>query len=132
MGKITGFLEFEREERDYEPVADRIKHWREFVLPLPEDENRKQAARCMDCGIPYCHGTVTITGAAMVSGSTFQFSFTSTPGGSFTILSSSNPGQPVGSWTVIGSATEVSPGQYQFSNAPPASTPQQFYRVRSP
>jgi glutamate synthase (NADPH/NADH) small chain len=64
MGKITGFLEFEREERDYEPVADRIKHWREFVLPLAEDENRKQAARCMDCGIPYCHGTVTITGAA--------------------------------------------------------------------
>jgi glutamate synthase (NADPH/NADH) small chain len=63
MGKITGFLEFEREERDYEPVADRIKHWREFVLPLAEEENRKQAARCMDCGIPYCHGTVTITGA---------------------------------------------------------------------
>jgi glutamate synthase (NADPH/NADH) small chain len=63
MGKITGFLEYERTERDYEPVEERIKHWREFVLPLSEDENRKQAARCMDCGIPYCHGTVTISGA---------------------------------------------------------------------
>ena len=57
MGKITGFLEFERDDRDYEPVEERIKHWREFVLPLPEDETKKQAARCMDCGIPYCHGS---------------------------------------------------------------------------
>jgi glutamate synthase (NADPH/NADH) small chain len=55
MGKITGFLEFERGDRDYEPVEERVKHWREFVLPLPEEDNKKQAARCMDCGIPYCH-----------------------------------------------------------------------------
>ena len=55
MGKITGFLEYEREERHYEPVEQRIKHWREFVRPLPEAETKKQAARCMDCGIPYCH-----------------------------------------------------------------------------
>jgi glutamate synthase (NADPH) small chain len=55
MGKITGFLEYERDDRDYQPVEQRIKHWREFVLPLPEAENKKQAARCMDCGIPYCH-----------------------------------------------------------------------------
>jgi len=55
MGKITGFLEIEREDRDYAPVEERIKHWREFVLPLPESETREQAARCMDCGIPYCH-----------------------------------------------------------------------------
>jgi glutamate synthase (NADPH/NADH) small chain len=64
MGKITGFMEYEREDRDYEPVAERVKHWREFVLPLLEADTRTQAARCMDCGIPYCHGTVTITGAA--------------------------------------------------------------------
>jgi glutamate synthase (NADPH/NADH) small chain len=57
MGKITGFLEYERTDRDYEPVETRIRHWREFVLPLPEAETRTQAARCMDCGIPYCHGT---------------------------------------------------------------------------
>ncbi len=55
MGKITGFLEYEREDRHYEPVEERIKHWREFVRPLPEEENKKQAARCMDCGVPYCH-----------------------------------------------------------------------------
>jgi glutamate synthase (NADPH/NADH) small chain len=55
MGKVTGFLEFERNERDYEPVEQRIRHWREFVLPLPEAETRQQAARCMNCGIPYCH-----------------------------------------------------------------------------
>ncbi|HVV60454.1 MAG TPA: glutamate synthase subunit beta [Pseudolabrys sp.] len=63
MGKITGFLEIERDDRDYEPVAERVKHWREFVLPLAEEETRKQAARCMDCGVPYCHGTSVITGA---------------------------------------------------------------------
>jgi len=55
MGKITGFLEYERSDRRYEPVESRIKHWHEFVLPLPESETRTQAARCMDCGIPYCH-----------------------------------------------------------------------------
>ncbi len=63
MGKVTGFLEFEREDRDYAPVAERITHYREFVLPLPDDEVRKQASRCMDCGVPYCHGTHRITGA---------------------------------------------------------------------
>jgi glutamate synthase (NADPH/NADH) small chain len=57
MGKVTGFLEIEREDRDYAPVEERVKTWREFVLPLPEQELRDQAARCMDCGIPYCHGT---------------------------------------------------------------------------
>jgi glutamate synthase (NADPH/NADH) small chain len=55
MGKVTGFLEFERNDRHYEPVEERIKHWREFVLPLPEQDTRTQASRCMDCGIPYCH-----------------------------------------------------------------------------
>ena len=52
MGKVTGFLEIEREDRPYEPVEKRIKHWREFVEPLSEKETRDQAARCMDCGIP--------------------------------------------------------------------------------
>ena len=63
MGKITGFLEFERHDRHYEPAEERVKHWREFVLPLSEDENKTQAARCMDCGVPYCHGTNIVTGA---------------------------------------------------------------------
>jgi len=55
MGKVTGFLEFERAERTYAPVEERVKHWHEFVLPLGEEGTRVQAARCMDCGIPYCH-----------------------------------------------------------------------------
>ncbi len=55
MGKITGFLEIEREDRDYAPVAERTRHFREFVLPPAEEDTRRQAARCMDCGIPYCH-----------------------------------------------------------------------------
>jgi glutamate synthase (NADPH/NADH) small chain len=55
MGKITGFLEIDRKDRRYAPIADRLQHYREFVLPLSEEANRAQAARCMDCGIPYCH-----------------------------------------------------------------------------
>ncbi|MGE3871134.1 MAG: glutamate synthase subunit beta, partial [Pseudorhodoplanes sp.] len=60
MGKITGFLEIDREDRDYAPVEERVKNWREFVLPLSEKEIRDQAARCMDCGVPYCHGTGSV------------------------------------------------------------------------
>jgi glutamate synthase (NADPH/NADH) small chain len=55
MGKITGFLEIERRDRGYEPPAARLKTWREFVKPLPTPELTRQAARCMNCGIPYCH-----------------------------------------------------------------------------
>lgn len=55
MGKITGFLEFERQEPALEPAADRIRHFREFVRPMSDHETKLQAARCMDCGIPYCH-----------------------------------------------------------------------------
>ncbi len=55
MGQPTGFLEIERKERPYEKVEGRLKHWREFVLPLPPAEVSKQGARCMDCGIPFCH-----------------------------------------------------------------------------
>ncbi len=55
MGKITGFIEIEREDRNYAPVSERIRHFREFVLPPSDQEVKRQAARCMDCGIPYCH-----------------------------------------------------------------------------
>ncbi|HVV42666.1 MAG TPA: glutamate synthase subunit beta [Nitrobacter sp.] len=60
MGKITGFLEIERHDRKYEPVAERLKNFKEFVIPLTEKETRDQAARCMNCGIPYCHGTGSV------------------------------------------------------------------------
>jgi glutamate synthase (NADPH) small chain len=55
MGKPTGFMEISRQDRRYTLVADRIQHYQEFAIPLSEDEVRKQGARCMDCGIPYCH-----------------------------------------------------------------------------
>jgi glutamate synthase (NADPH/NADH) small chain len=55
MGKPTGFLEIERHDRGYRPVAERLKTWKEFVDPLPPAQVGQQAARCMDCGIPFCH-----------------------------------------------------------------------------
>jgi glutamate synthase (NADPH) small chain len=55
MGKPTGFLEIERRERPYEKADTRRHSWKEFVKPLPAPETRRQAARCMDCGIPFCH-----------------------------------------------------------------------------
>jgi len=55
MGKATGFLEFERTDRGYIKPEDRLKNYKEYVTPLPEAELSKQAARCMNCGIPYCH-----------------------------------------------------------------------------
>ena len=55
MGKPTGFLEFERLSESYEPAAQRLKHYREFVGHLKDDEAKTQGARCMDCGIPFCN-----------------------------------------------------------------------------
>ena len=55
MGKVTGFIDIQRKEREYEPVESRITHFKEFVIPLTNDELRAQGARCMDCGIPFCH-----------------------------------------------------------------------------
>ena len=56
MGKVTGFLEFDRQEQKYQLAGERIRHFREFTLPLDEKDLARQAARCMDCGIPFCHG----------------------------------------------------------------------------
>ena len=55
MGKETGFLEYDRLERTYLDPQERLTNYKEFTLPLSEDELRQQAARCMNCGIPYCH-----------------------------------------------------------------------------
>ena len=55
MGKPTGFLEYDRQERSYAPVGDRVNNFREFVIPLEDVELSNQGARCMDCGIPFCH-----------------------------------------------------------------------------
>jgi glutamate synthase (NADPH) small chain len=55
MGSITGFLEIERRDRSYDAPSARLKTWREFVQPLPAPETERQAARCMNCGVPFCH-----------------------------------------------------------------------------
>jgi glutamate synthase (NADPH/NADH) small chain len=55
MGKVRGFLEIRRVTNPRRPVAERVRDWRELELDMPEPDLRDQAARCMDCGIPYCH-----------------------------------------------------------------------------
>ena len=55
MGKPTGFKEYERQDRAYAPASERVKGYSEFMIPLAENDIRNQGARCMDCGIPFCH-----------------------------------------------------------------------------
>lgn len=55
MTNPSGFLEIERRDRPYRSVSERLRHWDEFVEPLPEVELKRQADRCMDCGVPFCH-----------------------------------------------------------------------------
>ncbi|MDD2926445.1 glutamate synthase subunit beta [Rhodoferax sp.] len=55
MGKVTGFMEFERIEEGYKPVAERLKNYKEFVIGLDDTQANQQAARCMDCGTPFCN-----------------------------------------------------------------------------
>lgn len=55
MGKVTGFMEYERIEEGYKPVPERLKHYKEFVIGLSDQEAKVQGARCMDCGTPFCN-----------------------------------------------------------------------------
>jgi len=55
MGKITGFIEIQRQKQPYRPVSERVHDWHEVYLPYPDGELRAQASRCMDCGVPFCH-----------------------------------------------------------------------------
>ncbi|MCV9388262.1 glutamate synthase subunit beta [Reichenbachiella ulvae] len=55
MGQVDGFLTYDRHSLPYEEVDERTKHYKEFVKPISEEETNQQAARCMDCGIPFCH-----------------------------------------------------------------------------
>lgn len=57
MGKVTGFKEFKRKDFSYAPVEERIKHYNEFTKPLDNEKMEEQAARCMDCGVPFCHSS---------------------------------------------------------------------------
>jgi glutamate synthase (NADPH/NADH) small chain len=55
MGKVTGFMEFERIDEGYKPVSERLKHYKEFVIGLSPEQAKTQSARCMDCGTPFCN-----------------------------------------------------------------------------
>jgi glutamate synthase (NADPH) small chain len=55
MGKVTGFIEFKRDKQPYRPVEERVRDWKQVMLPWPGEGLRRQGARCMDCGIPFCH-----------------------------------------------------------------------------
>jgi glutamate synthase (NADPH/NADH) small chain len=55
MGKTTGFMEYKRVDESYDAVDKRLKHYKEFTIPVKEKELKNQGARCMDCGIPFCH-----------------------------------------------------------------------------
>ncbi len=55
MGKITGFMEIERLDEGHRPASERVGDWNEFLVPLGDDQLQSQGARCMDCGVPFCH-----------------------------------------------------------------------------
>jgi glutamate synthase (NADPH/NADH) small chain len=61
MGKVTGFMEYQRETPERRPPAERINDWLEIYNPFPEDKARTQGARCMDCGVPFCHTGCPLT-----------------------------------------------------------------------
>jgi len=65
MGKTTGFMEFEREQSHVRPPLERIKDWADAHPPYDEETLRQQGARCMDCGIPYCHAGALVNGLAL-------------------------------------------------------------------
>jgi len=68
----------------------------------------------------------------MLDNGSFQLAFTNTPGAFLGVLATTNLTLPLSNWTMLGAATEVSPGQFQFTDPQATNTPQRFYRVRSP
>lgn len=64
MGKTTGFLEYQRADQRKRPVSERIKDWNELKIPQDEEELKIQGARCMNCGVPFCHGGILLNGMA--------------------------------------------------------------------
>ena len=75
---------------------------------------------------------IILTGAAKLTNGSFQFTFTNTPGAFFGVLAATNPALPLSNWTSLTGLTEVSPGQFQFTDPQATNSPRRFYRVRSP
>jgi len=67
----------------------------------------------------------------LLTNGAFQFAFPNRPGARFGVLASTNPAQPASNWTVLSGLTEVSPGQFRFTDLPATNTPRRFYRIRS-
>jgi hypothetical protein len=85
--------------------------------------------------IPITQAGVTppvLTGAQMLDNGVLQFAFSNTIGASFTVLSSTDLSVPMSNWTVVGTASNTTPGQFQFTSQPTTNDPQRFYGVRSP
>lgn len=77
-------------------------------------------------------GTILLSQATRLPSGALQFSFTNTPGSSFSVWAATNPSMPLSSWTALGGVTEISPGQFQFSDLQATNYPRRFYRVSSP
>ena len=65
MGKPTGFLEYPRCDGAHRPPAERLQDYAEFLLPPDPEELHRQSARCMDCGVPYCHAGMMVAGSSI-------------------------------------------------------------------
>ena len=74
---------------------------------------------------------ITLTGAKILTNGSFQCAFTNTPGAFFSALMTTNVALPLSDWMSLGGVTEVSPGQFQFTDPQATNTPQRFYRIRS-
>jgi hypothetical protein len=82
--------------------------------------------------MPVVPSPIRMTDPIMLPDGTFQFAFTNTPGASFTVLGTEDLSQSVTNWTVLGTATEIAPGQFQYIDVLAPNSPAKFYSVRSP
>jgi len=94
--------------------------------------NRNLTQVNLDLSGPELPTATTITGAQRLTNGAFQFAFTNNPGAIFGVLATTNLSQPSSNWTALGGITELSPGQFQFTDAQATNTPQRFYRLRAP
>jgi alpha-tubulin suppressor-like RCC1 family protein len=102
-----------------------------FQFSDPQAANYKQRFYRVRSGLTIGTAPLVLNAARPVNGA-FGFVFTNTPGAVFTVLATTNAALPLTSWTVLGGATELSPGQFQFTDPQATNSPRRFYRVRSP
>ena len=103
-----------------------------FQFTDPQAFNYRQRFYRVRSGLTTGITPLVLTGGVKLVSGVFQFAFTNTSGAVFTVLAATNPALPLSNWTVLGGVTEVTPGQFQFTDPQATNTPQRFYRVRSP